>query len=255
MALDGKVRLYLDQASSGIPEFTAESLIQDGASDLTVASGRSSVEVVDLNKDGRKDLVLGNTEGQLFFYANVGTDIAPVFAGAEAIAVDGLSVNLPGTPRSRPFVGSFQADGPPDVWVGEESGVIRHYAVTSWPGPSDVPAQDGPAGGTFVFRFEAQASPWQNPADHLDVSGDGLVVPGDVLLIINELNAPTCHDAVGKLQPPAQAATVPWYYDTNGDGYCTPIDALLVINWLNSPAGAGEGRSRERHLGWLDLVR
>ena len=37
----------------------------------------ASVAVTDLDGDGRKDLLLGNTEGKLLFYPNLGTDAAP----------------------------------------------------------------------------------------------------------------------------------------------------------------------------------
>ena len=63
--LDGKVHLLLNEASAGAPDFRSDTILLDGANPLTVASGRASVTVVDLNDDGRKDLVLGNTEGQL----------------------------------------------------------------------------------------------------------------------------------------------------------------------------------------------
>ncbi|MGM0489328.1 MAG: hypothetical protein ACQESR_21530, partial [Planctomycetota bacterium] len=78
-----------------------------GGSDLVVASGRSSVAVADLNGDGRKDLILGDTEGQLLFYANVETDGVPAFDGSRVIEADGAAIDLAGLPRSRPFVGDF----------------------------------------------------------------------------------------------------------------------------------------------------
>jgi hypothetical protein len=71
--LDGKVHVLLNEATAGAPDFRSDTILLDGANPLTVASGRASVTVVDLNDDGRKDLVLGNTEGQLAFYPNVGT--------------------------------------------------------------------------------------------------------------------------------------------------------------------------------------
>jgi hypothetical protein len=241
-ALDGKVRILLDQATVGAPDFGSTLVLRDGANDLTVASGRSSVAVADMNRDGRKDLLLGNTDGQLFFYPNVGTDRAPAFAGSEMIAVGGVNVDLPGSPRTRPFIGSLQPQGLPELWLGEEQGFVQHYDVSSWSSPTSAPIQDGPPGGTFSYFFEATASAWQNPGDSLDVSGDGNVVPGDVLMIINELNHPTCHDESGLMQLPPPPGTAPPYHDVNGDGYCTPRDALIVINYLNAQA-AGEGEA------------
>lgn len=242
-AMDGRVRVYLNQAESGPPEFTSELVLRDGDVDLTVPSGRSSVEVIDLNRDGRKDLVLGNTDGQLFFFPNLGTDNHPEFSGSERIAAAGSPVDLPGSPRSRPFVGSLEPNGPPELWIGEETGAVYRYPVLAWPEPAEGPMQPGASGGTFAFRFQAPASPWQNPLNPLDVNHDQFVAPLDALCIINELNDPTWHDNRGRLAAFPQAATQVFYYDTNGDGYCAPLDALLVINHLNAPSQSGEGEA------------
>jgi hypothetical protein len=75
--------------------------------------------------------------------------------------------------------------------------------------------------------------PWQNPEVHEDVTGDGLVVPLDALLVINRLNAL----GSGPLPlPPAPPNVPPPYFDVSGDNIVAPIDALLVINFLNAQA-------------------
>ena len=83
--------------------------------------------VVDLNDDGRKDLVLGNTEGQLVFYPNVGTDAAPLFDGSQLLEADGETIDLSGIPRSRPSVADVNGDGVPDLLVGAADGLVRQY--------------------------------------------------------------------------------------------------------------------------------
>ena len=88
------------------------------------------------------------------------------------------------------------------------------------------------------------AAPWQNPGNRLDVNNDTLVTPvGDVLTLINALNARTIFDATGRLpDPPVAPNTPPPFYDVNGDGYLTPaLDVLPVINYLNGlTSGEGE---------------
>jgi hypothetical protein len=81
---------------------------------------------------------------------------------------------------------------------------------------------------------------WCNHANPFDVDaagGDRPVVPLDVLILINYINAN------GPELPPASQSPPP-YYDVDDSGFCTPRDVLLVINYINShPAGGGEGEA------------
>jgi len=78
--------------------------------------------------------------------------------------------------------------------------------------------------------------PWQNSVDPLDASGDGRVVPLDVLIVINYLNE---HGSGPLTVPPVPPNVPPPFYDVSGDDFVSPIDALLVINFLNRQGGAG----------------
>ncbi len=55
----------------------------------------------------------------------------------------------------------------------------------------------------------------------LDLSGDGLVSPLDVLLVVNHINQSQPYDS---------------RLDTNGDGFIAPLDVLLIVNYLNEQA-------------------
>ena len=85
-ALDGKVRVFLNEARTGTPDLRSMVTVKDGTADLTVPTSRASVAVTDLNGDGRKDLILGNTAGELYLYPNVGTDADPRFSGSQRAA-------------------------------------------------------------------------------------------------------------------------------------------------------------------------
>jgi hypothetical protein len=95
---------------------------------------------------------------------------------------------------------------------------------------------------------QVAANIWHNYTDACDVDGDGHVIPLDVLLIINYINA---HP--GSPAPPAPPAAPPPYYDVtggaNGEGdlQITPLDVLVVINYINShPQGASAGEAYKR---------
>jgi hypothetical protein len=226
--LDGKVHVLLDEATAGAPDFRSDTLLPDGANPLAVPSGRSSVAVVDLDHDGRKDLVLGNTEGQLVYYANVGTDAAPAFAGSQLLHADGATVDLTGVPRSRPVVADVNADGVPDMLVGAADGLVRRY-LGSRAGDAAEP------GGAYAYGFRVEpappSNPWQCPVSPLDVNHDGRITPLDVLIVINFLHA---HGPSTLPVPPTATLVPPPYLDCSGDGKATAEDALLLISDLNT---------------------
>lgn len=71
------------------------------------------------------------------------------------------------------------------------------------------------------------ANAWQNPTEPLDINDDGVIAPGDVLTLVNQLN----DEGPGEL--PAPSGSVQAYYDPSGDNFLTALDALRVIQQLN----------------------
>ena len=89
---------------------------------------------------------------------------------------------------------------------------------------------------------------WQNPRSPLDVNDDGLVVPLDALVLINDINTRNVRPLP---IPPVAPLLPPPYLDVNGDGALTAQDVLIVINYLNSASVGGEGEAG----GWLAAGR
>ena len=124
---DGKIRVYLNGGTSAAPSFSDFFYVQVNGADLVVPGERSSPVVTDADGDGRKDLLVGNTDGQLLLYSNRGTDAAPLFDTYSYITADGVAIDLPGSPRSRPFVADWTGDGFSDVLIGAADGKVHLY--------------------------------------------------------------------------------------------------------------------------------
>jgi hypothetical protein len=122
----GTVRVFINEGTDTAPDFRTSQFLQNGGVDLVVFGARSSPCVTDLDDDGRKDLLTGNTNGQLLLYANTGTDEYPSFSGYELIAADSVVIDLAAT-RSRPFVCDWTGDGSTDVLIGASDGLVRLY--------------------------------------------------------------------------------------------------------------------------------
>jgi len=125
--LIGVVCLYSNAGSDSSPDFISTDYLQEDGSNLSVPSYRSSPVIMDLDGDGKKDMLTGNTDGQILFYSNVGTDVAPVFSGYELVESLGAAIDLGDRVRSRPFVCDWTGDGYLDLIIGEADGSVHLY--------------------------------------------------------------------------------------------------------------------------------
>ncbi|MEN6335706.1 MAG: VCBS repeat-containing protein [Phycisphaerales bacterium] len=189
--LDGVIHVYLNCGCGGWipPHFFFSSadgypFAQCGSRDLTVPGGRSSPEFVDLDGDGKKDLLTGNTDGMIFFYKNVGTPSLPEFANYTLVQSAGVAIDLPNGPsgglRSRPFVCNWTGDGkfgPKDgYWdllVGYGDGKIRLYRGLPKAGDFDLDGDLDGADFTFLAKALDKPVPTQGPSP--DLNHDGVV--------------------------------------------------------------------------------
>ena len=194
-ALDGRIRIYLNcGCSGGIPPTFYHTnptgiFAQEDGSDLVVPSKRSSPVIIDLDGDGNKDLLTGNTDGQLLFYRNVGTDAQPSFSGYSLIESSGVPIDLPGSPRSRPFVCYWTGDGHfgpidayPDVLIGAGDGKLHLYR-----GIPEIGDMDGD-GDVDIADLALFADYWSQTdcgrCGGADFTGDGNVDIDDLILFI-----------------------------------------------------------------------
>jgi len=78
----------------------------------------SSPTIVDWNGDGKKDLVVGNSSGNVFVFLNTGIDSAPEFSS------DGIKTSIEVQGMATPFTVDWNNDGKFDVICGSENGKV-----------------------------------------------------------------------------------------------------------------------------------
>ncbi len=184
--LDGLIHVYENCGCGGEipPHFYFSPAkgfsVQAVGGDLTVLSGRSSPEIVDLDGDGTKDLLSGNTNGQILFYKNTGTNSSPEFTTYTFVQSAGMAIDLPSTLRSRPSAchwtgdGTFgPKDGYWDLLVGYGDGKVRLYRGLPKAGDFDL---DGDLDGDdFTFLAKALDQPIPAEGTPADLNSDGVV--------------------------------------------------------------------------------
>lgn len=155
-ARDGYIRLFINEGTDASWDFRTQQFVLEDGAPLLVPTLRASPEVLDIDGDEKKDLLVGNTEGQLLQYLNTGTDETPSFSGYTLIEAGDAVIDLSGTPRSRPFVCDWTGDGAKDVLVGSGDGLVRLYQGTCQGCPS---AGELPQAGLLVRML----APYPNP--------------------------------------------------------------------------------------------
>jgi len=123
----GQMNLFINEGTDGAPDFRTVALLQNGSADMEVPGDRSCPAIADWDGDGKKDVLSGNTNGELVFYPNINTDAAPLFSGGCYVTSGGVNINFPGIPRTRPSVCDWDLDGRPDVLLGISDGKVYLY--------------------------------------------------------------------------------------------------------------------------------
>jgi hypothetical protein len=84
-------------------------------------------QLIDLNRDGKLDIVSGNRQGNIYYFQNTGSTTVPVFSStATATKLGGVDTKTPGyIGNSAPFF--YSEAGSYKLLVGSESGHIYRY--------------------------------------------------------------------------------------------------------------------------------
>jgi len=173
-ALDGRIHIFVNEGTDSAPDFLAQTFAQGGGFDLVVPSSRSSPHVRDVDGDGKKDLISGNTNGQLVEYLNVGSDADPSFSGSRYVQSNGVDIDLFGLPRSRPYVCFWPGDGLLDVLIGAGDGKVHLYEGIPEPGDAN---KDSCVDGLDYIVWSSNyltGTTWEQGNFNADATVDGL---------------------------------------------------------------------------------
>jgi len=118
----GYVHVYLNSGTREEPALQEGFRVMAGGKPVGVGS-RAAPDLVDINGDGRRDLIVGSMDGFIMVYPNIGARGRPVFSGSYKLTFkDGSPINV-GT-RSAPRFFDWDGDGLRDMLVGELMGYV-----------------------------------------------------------------------------------------------------------------------------------
>ncbi|MHC4945048.1 MAG: FG-GAP repeat domain-containing protein [Planctomycetota bacterium] len=134
---NGFVRIYLNTNTDEDPVFDGYTFLQVGGSDFDCGYD-ATPHIVDWNKDGKKDVLCGNSLGGVQLLINVGSDANPVFD--DAVFLKDGDLDLDAGYYVSPTVADWNCDGKKDLLVGNSIGKIYYYENK---GTDDHPVFDG----------------------------------------------------------------------------------------------------------------
>lgn len=114
----GKIRLYINDTIDTDPVWNSYTFIENSGS--PISHYRNCPQVYDMNMDGRKDILVGENSGLIYYYENTGTNEDPAFSGNELIISTGDY-------GARIWVNDWNEDGLPDIIASGYYGFIEVY--------------------------------------------------------------------------------------------------------------------------------
>ena len=158
---DGTLILYKNTAGAGnTPNFVFNAPQYQG-----VDIGNNSIpQIIDIDRDGLNDLLIGERNGVLNYYRNTGTSSVPAFTLVTS-NFGGVNVLATGTIAGYSAPLLFDNGNGYELLVGSESGSIYHYTNI-----------DGNLAGNFTLQdssYQQIFEPKRVTAAMTDIDGDG----------------------------------------------------------------------------------
>ncbi|MGV3636990.1 MAG: T9SS type A sorting domain-containing protein [Flavobacteriales bacterium] len=163
--LQGRLHFYRNVATGPVAQFTLVTPNVTYQNGTEIDLGRQvTPQFVDLDRDGRMDLVVGEQNGNLNFVRNVGTTTAPSWTLVTDSLGKVLTVTAFTLGHSVPFIFT-NADGDYELLAGSENGSLWHYTGI-----------DGNLSGTWTLadtNFMDLDEGYRSTLSMHDVTGDG----------------------------------------------------------------------------------
>jgi len=125
------VRVYLNTGTNPAPVFSNYTAITSAGSPINLT--RACPAVYDLDRDNLKDLIVGEYNGYVWFFKNIGTNAAPVFNSSEQLRLQSGTV-IEDIANPRVHFNDWTGDGDLDMLIGDYGvydGNIRLYENTT----------------------------------------------------------------------------------------------------------------------------
>ncbi|MBN2088212.1 choice-of-anchor D domain-containing protein [candidate division KSB1 bacterium] len=150
----GFIRLYLNIGTNSAPSFSSSyQRLKVGSSYIRFAA--TAPEICDLDGDGKKDLIVGESNGYVYFYKNTGTDANPFFTSGERLLAGSGYMKV--SYFSRPEATDWNGDGKIDLLLGDYYGYVNLFKnASSKPTVATTVA-------SYITSYSAQLNGTVNP--------------------------------------------------------------------------------------------
>jgi hypothetical protein len=119
---EGTLLYFENRGSTNYYAFAPPTLLHDVEGSALGVRSFCSPCVVDWDDDSRKDILLGNGNGDLVLYRNEGNEDEPLFAPQVKVEVDDAAINVESS--AVPRVSDWDGDGGKDLLVKNEKGQL-----------------------------------------------------------------------------------------------------------------------------------
>ena len=178
---EGNIMLLLNNGSDNAPSFSHYQYLRTESGDIDVGISAAPF-IVDYNNDGAQDLLVGNDEGSLLYFANRGSNSAPIFTFSTSLHdVNGSEIAVDS--YCKPFVVDWNDDNKKDILLGSGNGTLKLYLNNGSDSNPVLASSSILINGEKLLNVGNDSSPFVTDWD-VDGDKDLLVGNGDGLIYL-----------------------------------------------------------------------